>query len=232
MSPRARPEPFQPPTPGAASLLAASAALKNIDEALRGAHVDSEDTGSEDTGSGPSVATDRAQALASLHLLREVRERLAGWEPGLIETARAAGASWADLADPLGVASRQAAERRYLRLRPGSAGSTGEQRVQATRDRRAGDRSITAWARRNAADLRSLASQITALADLPAAADASLDLLRQALGADDAAALVAPLTALGPHLASEHRKLADRVGSLARHTSRLREDTAIKRRSD
>ncbi|MDG9685540.1 HSP18 transcriptional regulator [Streptomyces sp. DH18] len=227
MSTPARPEPFQHPAPDAVSLLAASAALKNIDEALREAHSDN-----KDTGSGPAPATDRAQALASLQLLREVRERLAGWETGLIETARAAGASWADLADPLGVASRQAAERRYLRLRPGSEGSTGEQRVQATRDRRAGDRSITAWARQNAADLRSLAGQITALADLPTSADPSLNRLRQALAADDAAALVAPLTALGPHLTSAHRKLADRVGSLAHQTSRLREDTAMKRRSD
>ncbi|MBQ1109344.1 HSP18 transcriptional regulator [Streptomyces anulatus] len=227
MSTPARPEPFQHPAPDAVSLLAASAALKSIDEALREAHIDN-----KDTGSGPAPAADRAQALASLQLLREVRERLAGWETGLIETARATGASWADLADPLGVASRQAAERRYLRLRPGSEGSTGEQRVQATRDRRAGDRSITAWARQNAADLRSLAGQITALADLPTSADPSLNRLRQALAADDAAALVAPLTALGPHLTSAHRKLADRVGSLAHQTSRLREDTAMKRRSD
>lgn len=227
MSTRARPEPFRHPTPDAVSPLAASAALKNIDEALRGAHAVP-----DGAGSGPAVAGDQAQALASPQLLREVRERLASREPGLIEPARAAGASWADSAGPLGVAGRQAAERRHLRLRPGSAGSTGEQRVRATRDRRAGDRSITAWARKNAADLRSLAGQITALTDLPASADPSLDLLRQALGADDAAALVAPLTAPGPHLASEHRKLADDVGSLARHTSRLREDTARKRRGD
>nr|WP_239144672.1 HSP18 transcriptional regulator [Streptomyces sp. SID14515] len=199
--------------------------MKAIDEAVRDAHADAGGT----TGSAPD--TERAQALASLQLLREVRERLAGWESGLIEAAREAGASWADLADPLGVASRQAAERRYLRLRPGSAGSTGEQRVRATRDRRAGDRSITAWARQNAADLRSLAGQIIALTGLPTSADPSLDRLRRALGGDDAADLVTPLTALHPHLAPEHRQLADRVDSLTRHTSRLREDTATRRRS-
>ncbi len=110
---------------------------------------------------GPRLAPAPARGAGEAH---------AYWESGLIETARAAGASWADLADPLGVASRQAAERRYLRLRPGPEGSTGEQRVRATRDRRAGDRSITTWARENAADLRSLAGRITALADLPAAA--------------------------------------------------------------
>ena len=102
-------------------------------------------------------------------LLRQVREQLAGWETGLIETARDAGASWADLAHPLGVASRQAAERRYLRGRPGPAGTTGEQRVTATRQARAADRTTASWARANAADLRRLAGQITALTDLPAA---------------------------------------------------------------
>ncbi|MER7698108.1 MULTISPECIES: HSP18 transcriptional regulator [unclassified Streptomyces] len=222
----AQPEPAHRHDPDAVSFLAASAALRAIDEAVRDAQAG---TGAASSGSAPDP--EPTQALVSLQLLREVRERLAGWETGLIETARAAGASWADLADPLGVASRQAAERRYLRLRPGSAGSTGEQRVRATRDRRAGDRSISVWARQNAADLRSLAGQVTALADLPAPAGPSLDRLRQALGGDDPAALITPLTALHPHLTAEHRQLADRVGSLARHTSRLREDTATRRRN-
>ncbi|MCC8476358.1 HSP18 transcriptional regulator [Streptomyces globisporus] len=227
MSTPAQPEPPHRPTQDAVSFLAAWAALQTIDEAVRDAR-----DHAGDAASGPAPATERTQALASLQLLREVREQLAGWETGLIETARAAGASWADLADPLGVASRQAAERRYLRLRPGSEGSTGEQRVRATRDRRAGDRSITVWARQNAADLRSLAGRITALTDLPVAADASLDRLRQALGADDAAALVAPLTALRPHLTVGHGELADRVDALTQHTGRLREDTAARRRGD
>ncbi|MDJ1641912.1 HSP18 transcriptional regulator [Streptomyces pakalii] len=222
-----QPQPPRRPAPDAVSFLAAWAALQTIDEAVRDAH-----GRAGDAASPPPPGTERAQALASLQLLREVREQLAGWETGLIETARAAGASWADLADPLGVASRQAAERRYLRLRPGSEGSTGEQRVRATRDRRAGDRSITTWARQNAADLRSLAGRITALTDLPAAADASLDRLRKALGADDAAALVTPLTALQPHLTAGHGELADRVGALTQHTGRLREDTAARRRGD
>ncbi|MFB8174113.1 hypothetical protein ACFC60_39800, partial [Kitasatospora purpeofusca] len=55
-------------------------------------------------------------ALAALVLLRELRTQLAGWEAGLVESAREAGATWADLARPMGVASRQAAENRYLRL--------------------------------------------------------------------------------------------------------------------
>src|SRR5919198_901235 len=108
--------------PGPASFLAAAAALDAIEEALQAArHED------RDSADAQQVAPEKA--LASLLLLRQVREQLAGWETGLIETAREAGASWADLAHPLGVSSRQAAERRYLRGRPGPAGTTGEQRV-------------------------------------------------------------------------------------------------------
>ncbi|MYW07598.1 type III effector protein, partial [Streptomyces sp. SID2563] len=174
-----------------ASFLAAAAALKAIDDALRDAQ---HETSPDALGVGPAPE----QALASLMLLRQVRERLAGWETGLIETARDAGASWADLASPLGVASRQAAERRYLRGRPGPAGTTGEQRVTATRQARAADRSTATWARRNAADLRRLAGQITALTDLPPAARRPLGALHAALAHDDPADLIAPLTATRP----------------------------------
>ncbi|MEU3976562.1 HSP18 transcriptional regulator [Streptomyces bacillaris] len=219
-----QPDPTRHPDPDAVSLLAAAAALGIIDGAVRDAR-----TATAEQADGPATDPDRAQALASLQLLRELRERLAGWETGLIEAARAAGASWAELADPLGVASRQAAERRYLRLRPGSLGSTGEERVKATRDRRAADRTITTWARQNAADLRSLAGQVTALTGLPSPAGAPLDQLRRALAADDAALLVAPLTAVRPHLPSGQRQLAARIDSLTRRTGELREDTAARR---
>ncbi len=102
-----------------ASFLAASAALDTIREALHTA-------GAAPEGTAPAPdAGSSEQVLAALLVLREAREQLAEWEPGLIEAAREAGASWADLAHPLGVSSRQAAERRYLRVRPGSPGSTG-----------------------------------------------------------------------------------------------------------
>lgn len=169
---------------------AAVAALAAIDEAVRTAR------------SAPTPATapqgSSTEALAALLLLRELREQLAGWEPAFIETARDAGASWADLAHPLGVTSRQAAERRYLRVRPGSPGATGEQRVQTIRDRRAADRTVTAWARSNAADLRQLAGQITALDTLPADTRADLS---AALAHSDPALLLAPLARTHAHLA-------------------------------
>ncbi|MFE7779080.1 type III effector protein [Streptomyces sp. NPDC057445] len=217
------------PTPHArgltpTSFLSAAAALNTIHEALRTAHAPRDEEHRE-----PAQASSE-QALATLLLLREVRDQLAEWEPGLIEEAREAGASWADLAQPLGVSSRQAAERRYLRVRPGNPGSTGEQRVQATRDRRAADRTVTAWARANSADLRQLAGQITALTDLPAAARTPLVGLTAALADNDAAALVGPLTVTHAYLASDHPDLAARVDDVARHTDRLRRDRGDQRR--
>ncbi|GGR90529.1 hypothetical protein GCM10010252_31670 [Streptomyces aureoverticillatus] len=189
-----------------ASFLAAAAALRAVDDALRAARQETPDP------PGPGPGPD--QALASLLLLRQVREQLAEWETGLIETARHAGASWADLAEPLGVASRQAAERRYLRNRPGPAGTTGEQRVQATRERRAAERSAATWARRNAADLRRIAGQITALTDLPTAARLPLTQLHAALAHDDPADLIHPLNAARPHLAATHPDLAAQLDTL------------------
>ncbi|MFF5789093.1 type III effector protein [Streptomyces sp. NPDC012693] len=197
---------------------AALAALTAIDEAMRAAR---SATSPDSPGQGSS-----REALDGLLLLRELREQLAAWEPGLIEAARDAGASWAELAEPLGVTSRQAAERRYLRVRPGGAGTTGEQRVQATRDRRAADRSVTAWARGNAAELRQLAGQITALDGLPAAARKALS---EALASSDPALLVEPLTRTLAHLAPAHPELAERVDTLTDRTAHLRHESDRRR---
>ncbi|MFG2591243.1 type III effector protein [Streptomyces sp. NBC_01166] len=204
-----------------ASFAAAAAALNAIDEAVRAAR-----------RPGPHPAeggqANSEQAVAALLLLRELRDQLAGWEPGLIEAARAAGASWADLAHPLGVASRQAAERRYLRVRPGAPGTTGEQRVQATRNHRAADRTVTTWARENAADLRQLAGQITALTDLPGTSTARL---AAALADNEAVSLIAPLTDTRQHLTADHPDLAARVDTVTRRTDRLRQDSDGRRTS-
>ncbi|MEK9518826.1 HSP18 transcriptional regulator [Streptomyces sp. NPDC087908] len=209
-----------PPTP--VSFPAAAAALEAINQSVKVAQqpsAPSPATPALTPGAGPHPA------LAALLTLREVREQLAGWESGLIETARDQGASWADLAGPLGVASRQAAERRYLRLRPGTPGSTGEERIQATRDTRAADRTVTAWARDNAADLRRLAAQITSLTDLPPSALEAVGELNLALAESDPARLLEPLTATRPHLRPVATDLADRVDNLTRHTEQLRRDS-------
>jgi hypothetical protein len=170
-----------------------------------------------------SRASSGEEVLTSLEVLRHLREELAAWEPELITAAREQGVSWARIAPALGVTSRQAAERRYLRLRPSSTGeTTGEQRVRAERDKRAGDRAVAVWARENSASLRSLAGQVTAVEGLGAAAQAHVERVQQALGEDDAAALLAPLAGAHAHLREDHAALADRISSLTRETDQLR----------
>ncbi|WP_030232676.1 hypothetical protein [Streptomyces sp. NRRL S-350] len=217
------------PPPEPASFLAAAAALAAIDDAVRTAQTPAADP----TGPGPAPQTGPDQALAALLLLRELRTELAGWEAGLVETARAAGATWADLAQPMGVASRQAAENRYLRLRPAAgptgAAGTGAERVKSVRDRRAAERAVTTWARANAADLRVLAAQITALGDLTPAAGPAQAALTTALGTADAADLLAPLAGVRPHLGARHADLASRLDAYTAHTDRLRHDSNRRR---
>ncbi|WP_406195199.1 HSP18 transcriptional regulator [Kitasatospora sp. NBC_01560] len=224
-------KPTTPPTGNTSptepsSFLAAADALAAMDDAVRTART-------PPTTTGPEPATDPATALAALLLLRELRTNLAGWEAGLVETARAAGATWADLAHPMGVASRQAAENRYLRLRPADStdatGDTRAGRVKTVRDRRAADRAVTAWARDNAADLRVIAARITALTDLAPAARPAQRALATALGTADPADLVTPLTHIRPHLGTGHTDLATRLDALTAHTDRLRHDSNRRR---
>ncbi|MFE9750028.1 hypothetical protein ACFYOT_34385 [Saccharothrix saharensis] len=165
------------------------------------------------------------QVLSALVLLRRLRDELAGWEPQLIAAARELGTSWAELAPALGVASRQAAERRYLRLRPSELGATAEGRVRAERDRRAADRAVSRWARDNAASLRSLAGQVGRM-DV---------VVREALAEDDAVALLEPLTAAlaklrgsHPDLAAEVQAVSDRAEEVRRDTQTLRENQTLR----
>ncbi|WP_433166964.1 hypothetical protein [Kribbella sp. CA-247076] len=177
--------------------------------------------GAEDASRDGSGADDVLEALV---VLRELRERLGDWEPRLIEAARAAGISWIQLAPALGVTSRQAAERRYLRLNPRASQPelNGEQRVQAARDQRAGDRAVAVWARDNAADLRRLAGQVAALDGLDGRAQASVDAVHDALGNNDSAALLGPLAAAGEQLTRDHPGLAGRISEIGARTDEAR----------
>ncbi|MFD7414731.1 hypothetical protein ACFV4F_38330 [Kitasatospora sp. NPDC059722] len=221
---RAAPNACPPVEP--VSFLAAAAALAAIDDAVR--------TAQNPASRPPTAPGEREgpeQALAALVLLRELRGQLAGWEAGLVESAREAGATWADLAHPMGVASRQAAENRYLRLKPAaevSRSGTGAERVKAVRDRRAADRSVTVWARDNAAELRVLAAQITTAALAPGARPAQAA-LTAALGATDPADLIEPLAAVRPHLGTGQGHLATRLDALTHHTTQLRDDSDRRR---
>ena len=164
---------------------------------------------------------DSADVLTALETLRHLRDEISAWEPELITAARSHGASWVQLAPVLGVTSRQAAERRYLRLRPSASGeTTGEARVRAERDKRAGERAVSRWARDNSADLRELAGQVSA---------ATGSTLREALADDDPSALLSPLADAQTKLGSDHSALADRIETITSHTNKLRENARGRR---
>ena len=171
-----------------------------------------------------------AALVAALTVLRHLREELADWEPELITAARAQKVSWAALAPALGVTSRQAAERRYLRVRPSDSGEqTGEERVRAQRDRRAGDRAVASWARDNAAVLRQLAGQVSALRGLSHRAQHQVDLVQQALAEDDPARLLSPLADTHTHLRAAHAGLAAQVQSVTDRATQIRHHTHVMR---
>jgi hypothetical protein len=103
--------------------------------------------------------------------------------------------------------------------------------VQATRGRRAADRSVAAWAHDHAAALRQLAGTITALTDLPDTATSAITALHAALGDSDPAQLLGSLSDAGPHLRADHPALADRVTEVGRHTHETRENEQRQRSS-
>ena len=180
-------------------------------------------------GDGQTVGADAL--LEALVLLRSVQDRLAATEPELIAAARRAGVSWQALAPALGVASRQAAERRYLRA-AGSVGvgngGTREDRVRAERDHRAGVRAVAQWATDNTADLRRLAGQVVGLPDAPAAASGDLDRLHRALADPDATALPALLAAARQHL-GQHPGLAEQIDEVTATTDEVLRHTRQRR---
>jgi hypothetical protein len=187
-------------------------------------------TAADRNSAGAEAGDAAAEALTALEALHRLREQLLAWEPALIEAARDGGASWARLAPVLGVTSRQAAERRYLRLRPGKdAGLTREQRVQATRDERAGDRAVAEWARANASELRQIAGQVSALSGLTTSALRDAKTLATSLTEDDPASLIEPLADMHSHLVDDHAHLAAQVDALGRKVSRVRRETQRRR---
>jgi hypothetical protein len=178
-----------------------------------------------------TAAADPASILNALALLRWAQSELAAMEPELITAARATGVSWQALAPALGVASRQAAERRYLRLIPATRdqhGSTRDGRVRAERDRRAGRRAVAQWANDNTADLRRLAGQVTALTDLHDSAGADISRLHEALAEPDASALPDLLADAQRHLVA-HPDLAHQIDTVTAHTDQVRQQTQRRR---
>ncbi|OLT44206.1 hypothetical protein BJF85_20225 [Saccharomonospora sp. CUA-673] len=198
-----------------------------------------------DTGAG-DVAVD--DILAALESLRALRDELADWEPRLIGAARRHGASWADLAPALGVASRQAAERRYLRLRKpehgragagsgdgvggagvGAGATTADGRVQAERDRRAGERAVRAWAQANSGAVRTLAAMVSAVEPADESTRLKVDVVYRRLGEDDPVALLEPLAAVAEPLHATRPELAEQVDELNAQVQQARRE-ALERR--
>ncbi|MEU7222262.1 hypothetical protein [Streptomyces chrestomyceticus] len=84
--------------------------------------------------------------LAALTQADEARQRLDRLELGLIEAARARGASWQKIADHLGLGTRQSAETRALRLeRAVSRYHHGGRDVAQQRTEKARQRTADAW---------------------------------------------------------------------------------------
>lgn len=104
--------------------------------------------------------------------------------------------------------------------------------MQAERDRRAAQRAVALWARDHACDLRQLAGQISALSDLPGAAAGNLADLRRALGGDDPAGLLAPLSGTHDHLEPGHPALAARLREITRHTDTVQRGARERREAD
>ena len=95
---------------------------------------------------------DSSELLAALTDLASVRREMDEIERDLIQDARDSGASWARIATALGLASRQAAEQRMLRLQGESRRDPGWARWSAWRPPRCGrlawlppDRCSTWW---------------------------------------------------------------------------------------
>jgi hypothetical protein len=168
------------------------------------------------------------ELLDALVVLRRVQAELAALEPVLVGAARDMGVSWQELAPALGVGSRQAAERRFLRSLPATSEARQDDRVRAERDRRAGQRAVDRWANDHTAHLRRLAGQVTALTDLGAGAAADVGRLQHALGAADATELPHLLAETLRHL-SAHPDLAGHIDEVTADTDRIREETQRRR---
>ncbi|MFI6900561.1 hypothetical protein ACIBKY_04830 [Nonomuraea sp. NPDC050394] len=94
----------------------------------------------------------------------------------MIESLRAQGITWAQLAPALEVRSRQSAERRYLSLRGDPSGHAG-----TTRDHRAAQRAGQAFIAEHANRLRDVGRRLADLGDLQQRADAAAAAIHRAV---------------------------------------------------
>ncbi|HWM06590.1 MAG TPA: HSP18 transcriptional regulator, partial [Actinophytocola sp.] len=98
------------------------------------------------------------------------------------------------------------------------------------RVKRAGDKAVAAWARRNATTLRQLAGQVSMLDDLGDTGRTSATNLGAALGTDDPADLLDPLAATRPHLTGPHPGIAEQVTEIGERSDQVRRNAINTRR--
>lgn len=103
--------------------------------------------------------------LAALAQLDEARAALDTLERDLTRAARRRGASWQQVADSLGLASRSSAESRFVRLERDAASYHRDRYPERQRAERARNRAGDAWARANALRLRAAVWSMACLND-------------------------------------------------------------------
>ncbi|MFH8620177.1 hypothetical protein ACH4E8_34555 [Streptomyces sp. NPDC017979] len=103
--------------------------------------------------------------LAALTQLDEARAALDTLERDLTRAARRRGASWQQVADSLGLASRTSAESRFVRLERDAATYRGDRYPEKQRAKRARDRAEETWCRANASRLRAAVWSLACLDD-------------------------------------------------------------------
>jgi type II secretory pathway component PulJ len=144
-----------------------------------------------------------SDVLAALTQLDEARAALDTLERDLTRAARSRGASWQQVADALGLASRTSAESRAVRLERNSTSGRSDRYPQEVRAERARDRAGDAWCRANEARLRSAVFDLSTFnGTWPALSDATADeVLLSWVGGLDGPALAVRLRGLRTVLA-------------------------------
>ncbi|MFD4178179.1 hypothetical protein [Streptomyces anulatus] len=168
--------------------------------------------GTLDDGKQAEVPAD--DVLAALTQLDEARAALDTLERDLTRAARKRGASWQQVADHLGLATRSSAESRFVRLERDAVSYRADRYPDRLRAERARDRAGDAWCHANTARLRGAVWDLATFNDTWPA-------LSHAASTDELAAWVKELD--GPALAARLRGLrhvlTDRVpdGASASH---------------
>lgn len=111
----------------------------------------------------PEVPAD--DVLAALTRFDEARAALDRLERDLTRAARTRGASWQQVADSLGLASRTSAESRFVRLERDASTYHGDRYPKRQRTERARDRAGAAWCRANEPRLRAAVWNLACLND-------------------------------------------------------------------